>query len=77
MQTSELEQHKHAILPETTHDEQARQQFVRSFKEHLVAHVHPGNRHAYENRVLLERTNKLLPCLLVIHCSDVGLLRYA
>ncbi len=50
MQTSELEQHKHAILPETTHDEQARQQFVRSFKEHLVAHVHPGNRHAYENR---------------------------
>ena len=51
MQTSELEQHKHAILPETTHDEQARQQFVRSFKEHLVAHVHPGNRHAYENRV--------------------------
>ncbi|MDE0158009.1 MAG: class I SAM-dependent methyltransferase [Gammaproteobacteria bacterium] len=51
MQTSELEQHKHAILPEPTHDELARQQFVRSFKEHLVAHVHPGNRLAYEHRV--------------------------
>ncbi len=51
MQTSELEQHKHAVLPEPTHDELARQQFVRSFKEHLVAQVHPGNRAAYENRV--------------------------
>ena len=51
MQTSELEQHKHAILPKTNHDELARQQFVRSFKEHLVAHVHPGNRLAYEHRV--------------------------
>ena len=51
MQTSELEQHKHAILPEPTHDELARQQFVRSFKERLVAHVHPGNRLAYESRV--------------------------
>lgn len=51
MQTSELEQHKHAVLPEPTHDELARQQFVRSFKEHLVAQVHPGNRLAYENRV--------------------------
>ena len=51
MQTSELEQHKHKILPHPTHDELARQQYVRSFKEHLVAHVHPGNRLAYENRV--------------------------
>ena len=51
MQTSELEQHKHAVLAEPTHDELARQQFVRSFKEHLVAQVHPGNRLAYENRV--------------------------
>ena len=51
MQTSELEQHRHAILPQPTHDELARQQFVRSFKEHLVAHVHPGNRLAYEQRV--------------------------
>ena len=51
MQTSELEQNRHAILPEPNHDELARQQFVRSFKEHLVAHVHPGNRLAYERRV--------------------------
>ena len=51
MQTSELEQNKHAVLPEPNHDELARQQFVRSFKEHLVAQVHPGNRLAYENRV--------------------------
>ncbi len=51
MQTSELEQHKHAILQEPNHDELARQQFVRSFKEHLVAQVHPGNRLAFEHRV--------------------------
>ena len=51
MQTSELEQNRHSILPEPNHDELARQQFVRSFKEHLVAHVHPGNRLAYEHRV--------------------------
>ena len=51
MQTSELEQNRHEMLPETNHDELARQQFVRSFKEHLVANVHPGNRLAYENRV--------------------------
>ena len=51
MQTSELEQNKHGVLPEPTHDELARQQFVRSFKEHLVAQVHPGNRLAYEHRV--------------------------
>ena len=51
MQTSELEQHRHAILPQPTHDELARQQFVRSFKEHLVAHVHPGNRLVFERRV--------------------------
>lgn len=51
MQTSELEQRKHAVLQEPDHDELARQQFVRSFKEHLVARVHPGNRLAYERRV--------------------------
>ena len=51
MQTSELEQNKHAVLPQPTHDELARQHFVRSFKEHLVAQVHPGNRLAYESRV--------------------------
>ena len=51
MQTSELEQNRHSILPEPNHDELARQQFVRSFKEHLVAQVHPGNRLAYERRV--------------------------
>ena len=51
MQTSELEQNQHKMLPETNHDELARQQFVRSFKEHLVANVHPGNRLAYEHRV--------------------------
>ena len=50
MQTSELEQRQHAILPKPNHDELARQQFVRSFKEHLVAQVHPGNRLAYERR---------------------------
>ncbi|KGE04503.1 class I SAM-dependent methyltransferase [Pseudohaliea rubra] len=44
------EQMRHSALPETTHDELARQHFVRSFKEHLVHQVHPGLATAYEKR---------------------------
>ena len=41
----------HAALPQTTHDEFARQEFVRAYKQYLVAHVHGGNATAYEKRV--------------------------
>ena len=50
MPTSYKEQAAHDALPQTTHDELARQHFVRSFKEHLVNHIHPGLRTAYETR---------------------------
>lgn len=50
MVMSQLEQKTHAALPKATHDELARQRFVRSFKEHIVANVHPGLREAYELR---------------------------
>ena len=51
MEMNELEQLNHDMLPKPTHDELARQQFARSFKEHIVAKIHPGNRVAYDKRV--------------------------
>lgn len=45
-----VEQQHHDALPTTNHDELARQHFVRSFKEYLVAAVHPGLKTAYEKR---------------------------
>lgn len=50
MPTTYKEQSLHSALPETTHDELARQHFVRSFKEYLVSAVHPGLETAYEKR---------------------------
>jgi SAM-dependent methyltransferase len=44
------EQKPHKALPTTSHDELARQHFVRSFKEHLVTDLHPGLKSAYEKR---------------------------
>lgn len=44
-------QARHAALPPATHDEFARQEFVRSYKEYLVKHVHGGNRARYESAV--------------------------
>lgn len=41
---------RHAMLPETTHDELSRQNFVKAFKLHLATKVAPGNRLVYENR---------------------------
>lgn len=41
----------HKALPPTTHDEFARQEFVRSYKQYLVKHVHGTNQLAYEKRV--------------------------
>ena len=46
--TSQVE---HKILPQTTHDEFARQEFVRSYKQYLVKNVHGTNQLAYEKRV--------------------------
>lgn len=43
-------QYQHSVLPSTTSDEFARQEFVKSFKFHLASQVSPGNRLAYEKR---------------------------
>lgn len=63
MDMNELEQLEHGMLPKPTHDELARQQFARSFKEHIVAKIHPGNRVAYEKRVQpeIEKTTGKAP----------------
>ncbi len=41
----------HAMLPDPTHDEQARQDFVRSFRGWLAGTVMPGTHVCYERRV--------------------------
>jgi SAM-dependent methyltransferase len=43
-------QYPHSVLPQTTADEFARQEFVKSLKFHLASKVSPGNRTAYEAR---------------------------
>lgn len=50
MSNAYKEQQRHDALPSTSHDELARQHFVRSFKEHLVTDLHPGLKTAYEKR---------------------------
>ena len=42
----------HAMLPETQHDEQARQDFVGALRGHLSARVMPGAYKIYQSRVL-------------------------
>src|SRR5687767_7950634 len=44
------DQTRHDMLPQATHDEQARQNFVQSLKEHLAMHVSPGNKSVYTRR---------------------------
>jgi SAM-dependent methyltransferase len=41
----------HPLLPEPTHDENARQEFVKSLRGHLSARVMPGNYAIYSKRV--------------------------
>jgi SAM-dependent methyltransferase len=41
----------HDLLPKPSHDELARQNFVKSFKLHLATRIAPGNRTIYERRV--------------------------
>jgi SAM-dependent methyltransferase len=43
---------QHAVLPRTTADEFSRQEFVKRLKWHLATKVAPGNRLAYQKRVL-------------------------
>lgn len=44
------EQTRHELLPQATHDELARQNFVQSLKVHLATKVSPGNKAVYEKR---------------------------
>ena len=48
---SASEQTRHQALTPTSHDEKARQDFVRSYKEYLVKNIHAGNRERYDNAV--------------------------
>lgn len=50
--TNPMRQFPHAILPQATSDEAARQEFVRSFKLHLAQRISPGNRITYERDAL-------------------------
>ncbi len=57
------EQTQHSMLPQATHDEQARQNFVQSLKVHLAIKVSPGNKIVYEKRAKprFEREYKYTP----------------
>ena len=44
----------HAMMPLSNHDEQARQDFILSFKIHMEDEVYPENKTVYRNRVLPE-----------------------
>ena len=43
---------KHPMLPQTTHDELARQNFVQSLKLHIARNISPGNKAIYEKVAL-------------------------
>jgi ubiquinone/menaquinone biosynthesis C-methylase UbiE len=45
-------EYEHALLPEASHDEFARQEFVKSFKLHVATQIAPGNKTIYERRAL-------------------------
>lgn len=53
---------KHSMLPETNHDELARQNFMQSLKTHIV-HMTPGNQTIYEKvaKPKFERENQRSP----------------
>lgn len=51
MQTQDHEQYAHALLPEPTGDELARQEFVKSYKLHLATQISPQNKTVYETQV--------------------------
>lgn len=45
-------QFEHPMLPQTTHDELARQNFVQSLKLHIAKNISPGNKVVYEKVAL-------------------------
>jgi len=47
-----LRQEPHAVLPESSVDEQARQNFLNQLGKHVLNEITPGNKAAYEKRVL-------------------------
>ncbi len=51
-------QFAHAVLPQMTADEMARQQFVGSFKLHIATRIAPGNKDVYESAVVPDYQNK-------------------
>ncbi|HEY9708436.1 MAG TPA: class I SAM-dependent methyltransferase [Oculatellaceae cyanobacterium] len=57
------EQFKHAMLPQVTHDELARQNFVQSLAAHINQQMTPGNKVIYEKVVKprFEREHQRLP----------------
>lgn len=52
------DQFQHPMLPRSTHDDEARQGFVRSFKIHLFGEISPGNRTVYDGKVRPEFEKK-------------------
>jgi len=44
-------QHPHAVLVETLHDEQSRQNYYMDIRRHLAAEILPGNKFAYQAEV--------------------------
>jgi len=57
MEIQDYKQYPHTILPETTHDEFARQEFVKSLKLHLATNVSPKNQVIY-NQVVKPKFEK-------------------
>lgn len=51
-------QFAHAVLPETSSDEFARQEFVKSLKFHLASEVSIGNKDAFEGRAARQFTKR-------------------
>ena len=46
-----MSQQRHALLPDETHDEVARESFVQALKSHIATRVSPGVREIYDCRV--------------------------
>jgi SAM-dependent methyltransferase len=51
MSIAQPRQFPHAMLPRAQHDERARQDFVRSYKVHVLSGLGPGNRTVYDRKV--------------------------
>ncbi len=54
-----LRQEEHAVLPKSTVNEQARQDFLNQLGKHVLNEITPGNKAAYEKRVLPQLRQEL------------------